>query len=90
MIRPFYYEKCLKALQHIQTELDGIPYRVHKSEGSMFLWLWFEDLPITSNELYEVLKKHGVLVVSGQYFFPGLNNDWQHRSECVRLTYSQE
>lgn len=90
MIRPFYYEKCQKALQHVHVELEGIPYRVHKPEGSMFLWLWFEDLPISSNELYEVLKKNGVLVVSGQYFFPGLNNDWQHRSECVRLTYSQD
>lgn len=90
MIRPFYQEKCLKALQHIDKELKGVPYRVHKPEGSMFLWLWFEDLPITSNELYEELKKNGVLVVSGQHFFPGVNNNWRHRKECVRLTYSQD
>ena len=74
----------------MHKELEGTPYRVHTPEGSMFLWLWFEDLPISSGELYQQLKSQGVLVVSGQYFFPGLNQDWQHRNECVRLTYSQD
>jgi valine--pyruvate aminotransferase len=90
MIRPFYQKKSEKALGCVQKELAGLPYRVHKPEGSMFLWLWFEDLPISSYELYERLKKHGVLVVSGEYFFPGLKQDWKHSSECVRLTYSQD
>ena len=90
MIRPFYFAKCQKALEWVHTELEGTPYRVHTPEGSMFLWLWFENLPISSRELYQQLKSQGVLVVSGQYFFPGLNQDWQHRNECVRLTYSQD
>ena len=55
----------------------------------MFLWLWFENLPITSLQLYERLKNRGVLVVSGHYFFPGLDDDWKHRDECLRVTYSQ-
>ena len=90
MIRPFYRDKCRRALESVHRELEGIPYRVHTPEGSMFLWLWFENLPISSGELYQRLKEHGVLVVSGHYFFPGLNQDWQHSSECVRLTYSQD
>ena len=90
IIRPFYQAKCQKALGWVHAELEGIPYRVHMPEGSMFLWLWFKDLPITSAELYHRLKAHGVLVVSGHYFFPGLKEHWQHSSECVRLTYSQE
>jgi valine--pyruvate aminotransferase len=90
MIRPFYQDKCLRALESVHRELEGIPYRVHTPEGSMFLWLWFENLPISSGELYQRLKENGVLVVSGHYFFPGLNQDWQHSSECVRLTYSQD
>jgi valine--pyruvate aminotransferase len=90
MIRPFYQDKCKRALEWVHLELEGIPYRVHTPEGSMFLWLWFENLPITSEELYLRLKEHGVLVVSGHYFFPGLKQDWQHSSECVRLTYSQD
>ena len=31
-----------------------------------------------------------MLVVSGHYFFPGLQgDDWRHRHECLRVTYSQ-
>ena len=55
----------------------------------MFLWLWFEGLPITSLELYHLLKDNGVLVVSGHYFFPGLKDVWRHKDECIRVTYSQ-
>ncbi|NNK93819.1 MAG: valine--pyruvate transaminase [Desulfobacterales bacterium] len=89
MIRPFYEEKAKKAITCVQRELEGTPYRVHLPEGSMFLWLWFENLPISSLGLYERLKKHGVLVVSGHYFFPGLRLKWKHTRECIRLTYSQ-
>jgi valine--pyruvate aminotransferase len=54
------------------------------------LWLWFKGLPITCQELYERLKQRGVLVVPGQYFFPGLPGEWQHKHECIRVTYAQE
>ena len=56
----------------------------------MFLWLWFKDLPITSNELYKRLKGKGLIVVSGHYFFPGLEQEWQHKNECIRLNYAQD
>lgn len=90
VIRPFYKEKADKAIACVQRELAGTPYRVHRPEGAMFLWLWFEDMPVSSLELYERLKKRGVLVVSGHYFFPGLQEKWQHTTECIRLTYSQD
>ena len=32
----------------------------------------------------------GVLVVSGDWFFPGLAAGWSHTDECLRLTYSQD
>lgn len=90
MIRPFYQSKAEKAVAGFQTALSGVPYRIHKPEGAMFLWLWFDDLPISSLELYERLKKRGVLVVSGHYFFPGLSGQWKHSVECLRVTYSQD
>lgn len=89
IIKPFYQHKAQAALKAIAQHLAHIPYRVHKVEGAMFLWLWFEDLPITSLELYERLKARGVLIVSGHYFFPGLDSGWKHQHECIRLTYSQ-
>ena len=91
LIRPFYQDKVEKAMTVIHTEFAGISYRIHRPEGAMFLWLWFEELPITSLQLYERLKKRGVLVISGHYFFPGLEGDsWSHKDECLRVTYSQD
>ncbi|MCM8529401.1 MAG: valine--pyruvate transaminase [Lentisphaeraceae bacterium] len=91
VIKPYYQAKSLKAILWLHRELKGLEYYVHKSEGALFLWLWFKDLPISSYELYERLKKRNVLVVSGHYFYPGLEDkDWQHAHECLRLTYSMD
>ena len=68
---------------------DHVPYRIHRSEGALFLWLWFEGLPIPASELYRRLKARKVLVIPGHYFFFGLGEDWQHGHECIRLTFSQ-
>ncbi len=90
VIRPFYQEKMEKAVANFHVALAGTPYKLHKPEGAMFLWLWFEDLPISSHELYQRLKARNVLVVSGHFFFPGLEKEWQHQNECIRVTYSQD
>lgn len=90
MMQPFYSRKMEKAVAVVKEKFAGLPCRIHKPEGAMFLWLWFENLPITSLELYERLKDHGVLVVSGHFFFPGLQEEWRHRHECLRVTYSQD
>lgn len=89
LIQPFYRAKMEKAVAVVREKFVGIPCRIHIPEGAMFLWLWFEDLPITSLELYQQLKDNGVLVVSGHYFFPGLSEEWKHKDECLRVTYSQ-
>ncbi|HIP40820.1 MAG TPA: valine--pyruvate transaminase [Desulfocapsa sulfexigens] len=90
VIKPFYQQKMEKAFARFHEELKGTPYKIHKPEGAMFLWLWFEDLPISSHELYQRLKARDVLVVSGHFFFPGLERAWQHQNECIRVTYSQD
>ena len=91
-IKPFYRKKADRALAQLREEIgDDIPMRIHKPEGALFLWLWFEGLPISSRELYQRLKQKGVLVVSGHYFFPGMEqDDWPHKDECIRLTYAQD
>jgi valine--pyruvate aminotransferase len=90
LMQPFYSSKMKKAVAAVEQAFVDIPYRIHIPEGAMFLWLWFEDLPITSLELYQLLKEAGALVVSGHYFFPGLAQQWKHRDECIRVTYSQD
>jgi valine--pyruvate aminotransferase len=90
VIKPFYQDKARAVLEQIFKELDGIDFHVHKPEGAFFLWLWFPELPITCGELYQRLKKRGVLVIPGHYFFPGLKEQWQHKDECIRVNYSQD
>jgi len=89
IIMPFYQQKAQTAMELVSKEFDGINYHLHKPEGTFFLWLWFPDLPITSRELYQRLKKRGVLIVPGHYFFPGLTKEWPHKNECIRVNYSQ-
>ncbi|MGB1251943.1 MAG: valine--pyruvate transaminase [Candidatus Promineifilaceae bacterium] len=89
-IKPHYQQRAEAAVAHLQTALDGTDYYIHKPEGAFFLWLWFRNLPISSQELYERLKARGVVIVPGHYFFPGLAEDWQHKYECIRLSYAGE
>ena len=90
IIRPYYQRRGQEASQWIRDAMADYPFYVHKPEGAIFLWLWFPDLPITSRQLYERLKERGVLVIAGEYFFPGMGTDWRHRYECIRVTYSQD
>ncbi|KAA8985267.1 valine--pyruvate transaminase [Halospina sp. K52047b] len=92
LVQPVYQRKMEAAVAAFREAMgDECPWRVHKPEGAMFLWLWFPDLPISSLELYKRLKARGVLVVSGHYFFPGLPDEgWRHQHECLRVTYSQD
>jgi len=90
IIQPFYKAKMERALAQVHESFAGINYRVHKPEGALFLWLWFSDLPISSHELYLRLRERDVLVLSGHNFFPGLQEDWDHRDQCIRMTYSQD
>ncbi len=91
IVKPYYKQKSLDAQGWVAEYFSAdLPYRYHVSEGALFLWLWFEGLPISSQELYVRLKDRGVLVVSGHHFFFGLDEgaDWKHADECIRVTYT--
>ncbi|MCF7928259.1 MAG: valine--pyruvate transaminase [Spirochaetales bacterium] len=90
IIRPYYKQKANKALSWIDEFFEGrVDYSVHKSEGAIFLWIWFKNLRVPVSELYERLKKRGVIVVPGQFFFYGLEEEWEHRNQCIRINYGQ-
>lgn len=88
-VTPFYRERSALTVQWLREALAGLPFHIHKPEGAIFLWLWFEQLPISSKELYQRLKKRGVLVVPGENFFVGLDEKWSHSRECIRVSYAQ-
>ncbi len=88
-ITPYYRHWSAEAVAACHRALRGLPYRIHKPEGAFFLWLWFQDLPISAQELYQRLKRRGVLIVPGHNFFVGIQEGWQHKHECIRVSYAQ-
>jgi valine--pyruvate aminotransferase len=88
-VTKYYQERSDFAVEKLMHYLrDDVPYRIHVNEGAFFLWLWCEDFPITSRELYERLKAKDVIIVPGEYFFPGCDRtDWDHKTECVRISF---
>lgn len=92
VVRPFYEGKCKLARQAAEEAFgDDVEWFMHRSEGALFLWFWFPGLPITSKELYKRLKKRGVLVIPGEYFFFGHDDpNWAHRDECIRVSYAMD
>ncbi|MDE1253518.1 valine--pyruvate transaminase [Vibrio aestuarianus] len=90
VIKPFYKQKSQRAVELLQQAISDPRFRIHKPEGAIFLWLWFDELPITTMELYQRLKARGVLIVPGEYFFIGQQDDWQHAHQCLRMNYVQD
>ncbi len=89
-VLPNFYEQQRNTLVHyIDRYLAPFPYRIHETGGAFFVWLWLENLPISSVELYQRLKKKNLLVMSGEPFFFGLEDNWDHAHQCLRLTYCQ-
>ena len=96
-VQPFYRERSAFAQGCIHEFFAGREFRIHRSEGAIFLWLYLPDLTISTKELYGKLKDRGVVVVPGEYFFFGRENGsdeetaWKthpHREKCIRLNYS--
>jgi len=87
-ITPFYKSRAEQTVQWLRESLSGVSFRIHKPEGALFLWLWFEGMPISSHVLYQRLKARGVIVVPGHNFFVGIEEHWQHKHECIRVSYA--
>ncbi len=88
---PFYAEKSRLAQGWIHEFFTAanLDWALHASEGAFFHWLWLRNLGISTKELYARLKARNVLIVPGEYFFFGLDEDWSHQRECLRLNFSQ-
>ncbi|NWA63626.1 valine--pyruvate transaminase [Pantoea sp. B9002] len=87
VIKPFYETKVGETIAILRRYLPEDRCLIHKPEGAIFLWLWFRDLPISTETLYQRLKARGVLMVPGHFFFPGLEHEWPHTHQCMRMNY---
>lgn len=82
-----YYRKQFELLRGLLLRaMPNAEWYLHKFEGALFAWLWLKDLPISDIELYNEIKKERVFVVPGSFFFPGIDNRWKHKQECVRIS----
>jgi valine--pyruvate aminotransferase len=87
VIRPFYQNKFTVLESTLNEAMPkDLPWFLHRGEGAIFAWLWLPDLPTTDWEFYQELKRVGVIVVPGSTFFPGLEEEWKHKQECVRIS----
>ena len=90
-IQPFYKKQAALAVSLLKQELGAYPMKIHKPEGAIFLWVWFENLPISSQELYERLKAKGTLIIPSEHFFVGLDTaHYRHAHECIRMSIAQD
>ncbi len=78
VIKPFYYQRVQQTIAIIRRYLSEERCLIHKPEGAIFLWLWFKDLPITTELLYQRLKARGVLMVPATISFPDWINPAAH------------
>lgn len=87
VIRPFYQQKFTILENTLNERMPkDLPWFLHRGEGAIFAWLWLQDLPISDWELYQELKQVGVIVVPGSTFFPGLQEEWEHKHQCLRIS----
>lgn len=87
VIRPYYQAKFAVLETALEAAMPKtLPWFLHRGEGAIFAWLWFQDLPVTDWQLYQQLKQVGVIAVPGHSFFPGLQTDWEHAHQCLRIS----
>ncbi|MBD2429329.1 valine--pyruvate transaminase [Phormidium sp. FACHB-1136] len=87
VIRPYYQDKFAVLEAALEAAMPrSVPWYLHRGEGAIFAWIWFDHLPITDQNLYQRLKQEGVIVVPGNPFFPGLREDWPHTRQCLRIS----
>lgn len=92
VLRPFYDKKRELAISIFESEFQklGVEYEIHDPMGGFFLWIRFPSLSVSNHKLYHLCKDKRLFIVSGHYFFPGLNTDFSHTQDCIRLTYCRK
>ena len=90
IVKPYYQQKAKIAQQLFNDIFADTSARMHKLEGAFFMWIWFPDLKITSEALYQRLKEKSVYIIPGEAFFIGADDEWQHQHQCIRINYAKD
>lgn len=87
-IRSYYKKRRDLAVEILTSRFTPEEIQIHEPEGAFFLWVEFPDLRISTYELYHILKKHNIIVVPGNFYFPG-RKDLAENTRGIRISYSQ-
>jgi valine--pyruvate aminotransferase len=90
VVKAFYQDKAETAKAIFYEIFGGTGAKLHKLEGAFFMWIWFPDLKITSEELYQQLKAKDVYIIPGHNFFIGMDDNWTHQHQCIRINYAKD
>lgn len=90
VIKPYYQQKAATAVRIFDEVFADLPVYLHKLEGAFFMWLWFKELGIDSEDLYNKLKQQDVYVIPGHNFFIGIDDNWPHKHQCIRINYAKD
>jgi len=90
VIKPYYQNKAETAVRLFNEVFADLPVYLHKLEGAFFMWLWFKELGISSEQLYIRLKQENVYVIPGHNFFMGIGDEWPHKHQCIRINYAKD
>jgi valine--pyruvate aminotransferase len=90
VIKPYYQQKAATAVALFDEIFTDLPVYLHKLEGAFFMWLWFKDMGVESEVLYNKLKQENVYVIPGHNFFIGIDDDWPHKNQCIRINYAKD
>lgn len=93
-IVPFYRQRQTVAIHTLFSGLKpGKEVLVHRPDGAFFLWAIFPRLKATARQLYDELKSRGVIVVAGDYYYPGLperDRGPSSSNRALRISYTRD
>lgn len=91
MIKPFYARRRLVVEKLLLDVMPAsVDWRLHANDGGMFAWIWVNEDWFDDLALYQYLKKQGVFIAPGRYFFTAKLRDSRHNSQCFRISLSPD
>jgi valine--pyruvate aminotransferase len=90
VVKPYYRDKAHTAIRLFDEIFGDMDVYLHKVEGAFFMWLWFKDAKLNCETLYQRLKEKHVYIIPGHNFFIGIDDNWSHKHECIRINYATD
>jgi valine--pyruvate aminotransferase len=86
VIAPYYVRKRAVLMAAMERELEGLDWRLHDHQGSLFSWLWLPWLGVDDVSLYSRLKKERLILVPGSAFFHNCDQLPTSLTRCFRIS----